>query len=223
MTSRALLGHGRLPVTSLFGEQIVVNFAMLQQQIKAAETARAKKETMIAGTWPSTPKNRDDVAVGDYVLVRSSAIQERGVPALVTLVSDDDSFTVECHCSQTITGVLRGRLLKYVPQVGDNVDCVHGQGVLHSIDNREFKVKVAERVHICDHLAVVPCYEPHTGYNKNQTVDLQIRTCQKELTFIDVFSGAQCYRNVLSARNRFRAVLHSYQCCRGFFEESKKK
>ena len=160
---------------------------MLQQQLDAAQIASGQKRTVIVGTWPSTPKGRKQVGVGEYVLCRLSPTQKHGVPGLVTAVSDAGYYSVTCHSQQV--KVLRGQLLPFTLQVGQHVQCAHGDGVVLSIDKFECEVEVDKTRHKVSRLAVVPTCEPHTGFKKNPTVDRMRRACNTELDFVDVFAG----------------------------------
>ena len=177
----------RLIQQACFCVQIVVDYAMCLQMIEEAANASEQKKTAVVGTWPSTPVGRKAVAVGDWVLYRSSPRQRRGVPGRVTAVTDG-LYTVEC-IDRTIPGVLQGQMLNFTLQTGEGVRCAFGEGVLHSMDEDECEVVVGETKHTVSRYATVPSLEPSTGFKKNPTVNLMRRTCGTELAFVDVFAG----------------------------------
>jgi len=169
--------------------QILVDYAMMLQMLEAAKNASGHKRGIVAGTWPSTPKGRLDIKKGDRVLYRASPRQKRGVPALVTSVTEDGLYDLAFYRHERVTGVLEGRLLRFDLQVGDSVECAFGTGTLFSTNELKCTVDVGGTLHTIHHLAVVPCCEPHTNFNKNPTMDLMLRTCRTTLCFVDIFAG----------------------------------
>lgn len=163
---------------------------MILQSFIAAAKAVAEGIVLLIGLWPSTPRGRRDIAVGDDVLLRVSAAQERGIPGRVMEIDPiDGSYTVR-WLDGTFKGVLKGRLLKFKLEVGDEVLCVHGKGLLVSMSKDECAVDVSGTVYKVERLAVLPSTEPHTGFDRNPTVELMIRKCGFKFVHLDFLPGA---------------------------------
>lgn len=167
--------------------QTVVDVPMFWQSFEAAERDIEVNKTVLFGLWPSTPRGRIHITVGDNVLIRLSAVQERGVPGRVVALRAG-SYTVRC-LNGTFEDVLEGRLERVVFRKGDKVSCAHGTGELLAIDKDTCRVAVKGTEHIVDRLAVLPCNEIDSGYANNATVRLMERTCGETMVHCDILPG----------------------------------
>lgn len=160
---------------------------MILQSLKAAVKAVVSGKPVVIGLWPSTPRGPRDIVVGDDVLLRVSATQDRGVPAKVTALVNG-AYTVR-WLNGTFTGVLKGCLQLYKLEEGAEVECVHGAGRLTKIGEDECEVEVGGTLHKIERLAVLPATEPHSGFDKNATIELMRRKCGITLVHLDFLPG----------------------------------
>jgi len=172
--------------------QTIVDVAMVQQSLQAALDAAEGGQTIIFALWPPTPRGRQEVAVGDFVLFRFAASQKRGIPGIVTEL-EHDRYTV-WTLNGVFKGVLQGRLLKFELVQGQEVDCVHGRGTLLELNLEKCRVKVGDCEFELHRLAVLPSHEPGTGFGKNATVDLMKRKCGTALVHLDILTGEAATR-----------------------------